>query len=78
MAKNCEYCNPDGTGINKSSVTPILDTDYTMICVLGHTPIANRKKMGQLQILNKQTDEISFANISHCPVCGQPLYDEEL
>ena len=78
MGVGCAYCNPerDENGY-KQEVLPILDTDHTMICVLGRTPIMNRRKMGQLEIYNKITGEVTYANLQHCPMCGQPLYQEE-
>ena len=71
--EHCIYCNPE----KGKQVVPILDTEHTAMCVLGNTPIGNRRKMGQLQILNKVTWQISYADIGNCPICGQPLYLEE-
>ena len=71
--EHCIYCNPEEGKL----VVPILDTEHVDICVLGNTPIGNRRKTGQLQIFNKVTGQTSYADISHCPVCGKPLYLED-
>jgi len=72
MIHNCEYCNPN----DGKEVKPILDTDYMTICVIGFTPIGNRRKYGCLQIWDKQTNEMSIAEVKRCPMCGQLLYVE--
>lgn len=72
----CDYCSPKDKG-KGNSVKPILDTEHTTMCVIGFTPIGNRRKTGSLQILDKQSGEITYTDIKRCPMCGQLLYVEE-
>ena len=74
--RNCAFCNPKERE-NGNQVRPIVDTDYMMICVIGHTPIGNRRKIGSLQILDKVTGEVTYTDIKRCPSCGQLLYVDE-
>ena len=70
--KRCIYCNPE----EDKSIIPIWDNMHTTVCVIGFTPIANRRKMGQLQIMDKASGHISYADIPRCPLCGQKLFVE--
>lgn len=73
---HCPYCNPKEKE-HGQSVEPILDTPYMTICVIGFTPIGNRRKTGSLQILDKVTGEVTYTDVKRCPMCGQLLYVEE-
>ena len=73
---NCPYCNPEENG-RRETVIPILDTIHSTICVIGFTPIGNRRKTGSLQILDKHSGEVTYTDIKRCPMCGQLLYVDE-
>lgn len=68
----CLYCDPDKPANRKM----VVDNDDVMICVIGHTPIMNRVKKGEVQIYFKRTKEFISAGLDKCPICGKPLYDE--
>lgn len=70
---NCPYCNPDPRV--QKTVTPVVDNDELTICLIAHTPIGNRKQKGRMQIYCNRTEELIYADLEKCPVCGQYLYN---
>lgn len=69
--KHCPYCDPEEGEESK----PVVDNEFMTVCVIGHTPIMNRRKVGSMQIYLKKTQDVNYVPITHCPVCGQPLYN---